>query len=54
MNLLAIDTATEACSAALLRDDGAVFSEFEIAPRQHMRLLPKVVAGLRAQVPQKR
>ena len=43
MNLLAIDTATEACSAALLRDDGAVFSEFEIAPRQHMRLLPKMM-----------
>ena len=40
MNILAIDTSTEACSAALLRDDGAIFSEFEVAPRQHMRLLP--------------
>ena len=40
MNILAIDTSTEACSAALMRADGAVFSEFEIAPRQHHRLLP--------------
>ena len=40
MNILAIDTSTEACSAALLRDDGIIFSEFEVAPRQHMRLLP--------------
>jgi tRNA threonylcarbamoyladenosine biosynthesis protein TsaB len=40
VNILAIDTSTEACSAALLRDDGAIFSEFEVAPRQHMRLLP--------------
>lgn len=40
MNILAIDTSTEACSAALLRADGQVFSEFEVAPRQHNRLLP--------------
>ena len=40
MNILAIDSSTEACSAALLREDGAIFSEFEIAPRQHVRLLP--------------
>ncbi len=43
MNILAIDTSTEACSAALLRDDGQIFSEFEIAPRQHTRLLPKMM-----------
>ncbi len=43
MNILAIDTSTEACSAALLRDDGAVFHEFEVAPRQHTRLLPKMM-----------
>lgn len=43
MNILAIDTSTEACSAALRRDDGEVFSEFEIAPRQHTRLLPQML-----------
>ncbi len=43
MNILAIDTSTEACSAALLRDDGSIFSEFEIAPRQHTRLLPAMM-----------
>lgn len=43
MNILAIDTSTEACSAALLRADGEVFSEFEIAPRQHTKLLPKMM-----------
>ncbi len=40
VNILAIDTSTEACSAALLREDGAIFAEFEVAPRQHNRLLP--------------
>jgi tRNA threonylcarbamoyladenosine biosynthesis protein TsaB len=43
MNILAIDTSTEACSAAVLRADGEVFSEFEIAPRQHTKLLPKMM-----------
>ncbi len=38
MNLLAIDTATEACSAAL-KCGGEVREEFEIAPRRHNRLL---------------
>lgn len=40
LNIIAIDTSTEACSAALLRDDGQVFAEFEIVPRGHTRLLP--------------
>ena len=40
--LLAIDTATEACSAALLHG-GRVFHRFEIIPRLHaQRLLPMV------------
>ena len=43
MNILAIDSATEACSAALLRADGEVFGEFEVAPRQHTRLLPEMI-----------
>jgi tRNA threonylcarbamoyladenosine biosynthesis protein TsaB len=40
VNILAFDSSTEACSAALLRADGELFGEFEVAPRQHMRLLP--------------
>lgn len=48
MNILAIDTSTEACSAALLRADGAIFSEFEIAPRQHVRLLPVMMDAVLA------
>lgn len=43
MNILAFDTSTEACSAALLRDDGKVFSEYALAPRQHTRLLPEMM-----------
>jgi len=43
VNILAIDTATEACSAALLRADGAVFDAFEVAPRLHNALLPAMM-----------
>ncbi len=42
MNILAIDTATEACSVALQIND-KVISKFEICPQQHsQRLLPMV------------
>jgi len=43
LNILAIDTSTEACSAALLRSDGRVFSEFKVTPRQHTRYLPRMM-----------
>jgi tRNA threonylcarbamoyladenosine biosynthesis protein TsaB len=43
VNILAIDTSTEACSAAVLRGDGSLFGEFEIAPRGHVRLLPAMM-----------
>ena len=38
MKILAIDTSTEACSAALLNDD-AVVQRYQIAPRQHAELI---------------
>ena len=38
MNVLALDTATEACSVALL-SGGQMYEEFVVAPRQHNRLL---------------
>ena len=43
MNVLALDTATEACSVALLREDQSVFARFELAPRQHNQLLPMML-----------
>ena len=46
VNILALDTSTEACSAALLREDGEVFAEFEVAPRQHVRLLPQMIEAV--------
>ena len=42
MRILAIDTATEACSAALW-NDGTLSAHFEIGPREHtQRILPLV------------
>ena len=38
MKLLALDTATEACSAALW-DDGAVLERYQLAPRRHAALI---------------
>ncbi len=43
MNIVAIETSTEACSVALLKDDGELFSEFDITPRQHTRYLPQML-----------
>jgi len=47
MKLLAIDTSTEACSAALLID-GEVFEEYALAPRQHTHLILPMVERLLA------
>lgn len=44
--ILAIDTATEACSVALW-NDGVVLAQFEISPREHtQRILPMVQSVL--------
>ncbi len=47
MKVLALDTATEACSAALWVD-GNLTEHFEVAPQQHVRLLLPVVDQLMA------
>ncbi|WP_318392890.1 tRNA (adenosine(37)-N6)-threonylcarbamoyltransferase complex dimerization subunit type 1 TsaB [Enterobacter sp.] len=42
MRILAIDTATEACSVAL-QNEGATYAHFELCPREHtQRILPLV------------
>ncbi len=48
MKILAVDTATEACSAALLVD-GALRERFELAPRAHARLLLPMLESLLAE-----
>lgn len=48
MKLLALDTSSEGCSAALLVD-GKVSERFELAPRGHTRLLMPMVRELLAE-----
>ncbi|MEH6561727.1 MAG: tRNA (adenosine(37)-N6)-threonylcarbamoyltransferase complex dimerization subunit type 1 TsaB [Marinobacter sp.] len=48
MKLLALDTSSEGCSAALFVD-GDVIEKFEIAPRGHTRLLMPMVRELLAE-----
>jgi tRNA threonylcarbamoyladenosine biosynthesis protein TsaB len=48
MKLLALDTATEACSAALLIGD-SMLERFEVAPRAHARLLLPMLESLLAE-----
>ena len=43
MNILALESSTEACSAALLTNGGEIFSEFDLAPRKHTEYLPRMV-----------
>jgi len=45
MKILAIDTATEACSAALMID-GEILSHYQVAPREHSRLILKMIDDL--------
>jgi len=48
MKILALDTATEACSAALYID-GEIQERFEIAPRMHAKLLLPMIDSLMAE-----
>src|SRR3989304_10435928 len=45
MKLLAIDTSTEACSAALLVSD-EIIERYEVAPRMHAELILPMVDAL--------
>jgi len=48
MKLLAVETATEACSAALLIDD-VITERWELAPRAHTRLILPMIEQLMAE-----
>lgn len=48
MKLLALETATEACSAAIFAD-GAVLERYEVAPRRHAALVLPMVEALLAE-----
>ncbi len=48
MKLLAIETATEACSAALYLD-GEILEQYQVAPRQHAQLLLGMADALLAE-----
>jgi tRNA threonylcarbamoyladenosine biosynthesis protein TsaB len=48
MKILAIDTSTEACSAALLIN-GNCIERYQLAPREHNRLILPMVAALLAE-----
>ncbi len=48
MRILALDTATDACSAAAW-ENGLVHERFEIAPRRHAQLLLAMVDGVLSQ-----
>jgi tRNA threonylcarbamoyladenosine biosynthesis protein TsaB len=45
MKLLAVETSTEACSAALIID-GVVSERFELAPKEHTRLILPMIDAL--------
>lgn len=48
MKILAIDTSTEACSAALLID-GEIRERYQLAPREHARLILPMIDSLLAE-----
>ena len=48
MKILALDTATEACSAALYVD-GEITAQYQLAPREHSRLILRMLDELLSQ-----
>lgn len=48
MRLLAVETATEACSAAIWQD-GGLLERFELAPRRHTELILPMIDSLMAE-----
>lgn len=48
MKLLAVETSTEACSAALYMD-GEIQEKFELAPREHTKLILPMIDSLMAE-----
>jgi tRNA threonylcarbamoyladenosine biosynthesis protein TsaB len=48
MNILAVETATEACSAALYHD-GRVIERYQVAPQQHNRLILSMIESVLAE-----
>ena len=48
MKLLAVETSTEACSAALFID-GKVSERYELAPKEHTKLILPMIASLMAE-----
>ncbi len=49
MPILALETATEACSVAIILDDGQIVSRYELAPRLQTQLLLPMVDELLAE-----
>ena len=45
MKILALDTATEACSAAL-NIDGKITQQYQLAPREHTKLILQMIQSL--------
>lgn len=48
MNILALETSTEACSVAILNNQNAIFSEFSLTPRKHTQYLPEMMDSVLA------
>jgi len=48
MKLLAVETSTEACSAALIIDN-EIFEKFELAPKEHTKLILPMIDALMAE-----